>query len=258
VPVLERPDGARINYEVRGDGPLVVLALGFAATPQVYEGIVSDLAQDHRVVTWDPRGCGQSSQEGPYDVGTDAEDLTALIEEVGAPAVVFGVAHGVSITARALRQKPDLVKAMVTPGVATALIGHLDGTEGFAGSRTVIDMLIEQLRRDPRGSVRATIDSLNPQMTDAELKARVDATLAYASVDSTLERIESWLEDADALAELRALGGRLGVQWHEHDTWQAGAMDRVVELLPEAVVRQVEDGPLSRPDLAADMVRELE
>jgi hypothetical protein len=43
--------------------------------------------------------------------------------------------------------------------------------------------------------------------------------------------------------------------WHEHDPWQAGAIERARELLPQAVLVEVEDGPLSRPDLAADVVR---
>ena len=55
-----------------------MLSLGFAATPATYEGIVADLARDHRVVTWEPRGCGSSSEDGPFDIATDAEDLLAL------------------------------------------------------------------------------------------------------------------------------------------------------------------------------------
>lgn len=257
MPELERPDGARIRYEVRGQGPLVVLALGFAATPEVYDGVASDLARDHRVVSWDPRGCGDSSVEGPYSIATDAADLAALIGEVGPPVKIFGVAHGVNLTAACASSNPGLISSLTSPGVATALMDHLEGTEGFASSRTVTEMLVQQLRSDPRGSVRATIGSLNPQMTEDEIRARVESTLAYASVDATLERIESWLEHKSALDELRAFGNRLGILWHEHDPWQSGAVGRMGELLPEAVMRQVEDGPLSRPDLAAGLVREM-
>ena len=89
VPELERPDGARIHYEVRGEGPLVVLSLGFAATPATYEGLVADLARDHRVLTWEPRGCGNSSADGPFDIPTDADDLLALIHAVGPPAIAY-------------------------------------------------------------------------------------------------------------------------------------------------------------------------
>jgi len=70
-------------------------------------------------------------------------------------------------------------------------------------------------------------------------------------------RIESWLARESPIEELRALGDRLAVVWHEGDAWQSGAIPRVRELLPEARVIEVEDGPLSRPDLQAEVVRDL-
>jgi pimeloyl-ACP methyl ester carboxylesterase len=257
VPDLERPDGARIHYEVRGDGPLVVLTLGFAATPATYEGLASDLARDHRVVTWEPRGCGSSSAGGPFDIATDAADLLALIHALGEPAVVYAVGHGVNVSLRAAGDDADAVRALVSPGVVTALRAHLGDTEGFASSEPVIDMLVQQLRRDPRASVRATINSLNPQLGEDALRERVDETLAYTDAETTLERIESWLADDGALEGLRALGDRVGVVWHQEDPWQSGSVPRVRELLPEARIVEVDDGPLSRPDLAAAVVREM-
>ena len=257
MPELERPGGARIHYEVRGEGPLVVFTLGFAATPEVYEGVASDLERDHRVVTWHPRGCGESSPGGPFDIVTDADDLVGLIAELGGSAAVFAVGHGVNVTARAVTRDPEAVQGIVSPGIVTALRDHLTESEGFASSRPVIDMLVEQLRRDPRAAVRATIASLNPQHTEDELRARVDSTIAYTPTETTLERIEAWLADDDAIGELRSLGDRLAVLWHEGDSWQGGAVEQIGELLPEARLVHVEDGPLSRPDLAAEAVREL-
>jgi pimeloyl-ACP methyl ester carboxylesterase len=257
VPELERPDGARIHYEVRGEGPLVVLSLGFAATPATYEGLVTDLARDHRVVTWHPRGCGDSSDEGPFNIGTDADDLLALINALGPPTLAYAVGHGVDVTIRAASIDGEAVRAFVTPGIVTALREHLEGTEGFAASTTVTELLVEQLRRDPRAAIRATVGSLNPQLDDDALRARIDETLAYTSPETTLERIESWLTRESPLEQLRALGGRLAVVWQEGDPWQAGSIPRVRELLPDARVVEVEDGPLSRPDLAANVVREM-
>jgi pimeloyl-ACP methyl ester carboxylesterase len=257
MPELERPGGARIHYEVRGEGPLVVLSLGFAATPSTYEGIVSDLARDHRVVTWEPRGCGSSSADGPFDIATDADDLLGLIHELGPPAIAFAVGHGVDVTIRAMTADNEAVRAFVTPGIVTALREHLEGTDGFAASETVTEMLVEQLRRDPRASVRATIGSLNPQLDEEGLRARIDETLAYTSPETTLARIESWLARPSPLDQLRELGDRLAVIWQEGDSWQAGAIPRIRELLPDARVVEVEDGALSRPDLAANVVREM-
>ena len=257
MPELERPDGARIHYEVRGEGPLVVLALGFAATPATYDGLVEDLARDHRVATWDPRGCGRSTQEGPYDIATDAADLVALIHEVGAPATVFAVGHGSLVAPRARALDPDAISAMVSPALVVALRRHLGDTEGFGSSETVINLLVEQLRRDPRAAVRATIASLNPQYDEDELRARIDATLTYTAPETTLARIEAWLAEEDALDDLRTFGDRLAMLWYAGDSWQAGSVPRAQELLPEARVIELEDGTLSRPDLAANVVREM-
>jgi pimeloyl-ACP methyl ester carboxylesterase len=257
VPELERPDGARIHYEVRGEGPLVVLSLGFAATPATYEGIVADLARDHRVVTWEPRGCGSSSPDGPFDIATDADDLLALINELGPPATAYGAGHGVDVSIRAAAADRDAVRAFVTPGIVTAMREHLEGTEGFAASETVTELLVGQLRRDPRAAVRATVASLNPQLDEDALRARIDETLAYTSPETTLARIDSWLTRESPIDELRALGDRLAIVWHEGDSWQSGSIPRVRELLPEARIIEVEDGPLSRPDLQAEVVREL-
>jgi hypothetical protein len=105
--------------------------------------------------------------------------------------------------------------------------------------------------------VRATIDSLNPQMDEEGLRARVDETLEYTDPETTLERLESWLADESALEELRALGDRLAVVWHAEDSWQAGSIPRVRELLPDARIVEAEDGPLSRPDLQAAVIREM-
>lgn len=256
MPALERPDGARIHHEVRGDGPLVVLSLGYAATPVVYEELVADLARDRRVVTWHPRGCGQSSAEGPYDLDTDAGDLLALVRALGSPALLFAVGHGVSVCARASALEPESIRGLVTPGVVIALRDHVADSEGFASSATVTQLLVEQLRRDSRAAVRATIASLNPQLDEDALRARVDETLEYTAVETTLARVEAWLGHETALEELRGLGDRLAVMWHHGDSWQTGAIERVPELLPEARMVELPDGPLSRPDLAAAVVRE--
>jgi pimeloyl-ACP methyl ester carboxylesterase len=257
MPELERPDGARIHYEVRGEGPLVVMSLGFASTPATYEGLIADLGRDHRVLTWHPRGCGKSSADGPFDIPTDADDLLALIHGVGPPAIAYGAGHGVDVSICAATKDGDAIRAFVTPGIVTALRGHLEGTEGFAASQTVTDMLVEQLRRDPRAAVRATVGSLNPQLDEGALRARVDEVLNYASPETTLARLDSWLAGESPLEEVRALGDRLTVVWHADDSWQTGAIPRVRELLPDARIVEVEDGPLSRPDLAANVVREM-
>jgi hypothetical protein len=84
MPNLSRPGDVELHFEERGDGPLVVLAPYWSGQPDVYEGFLSDLSRDHRIVTWDARGTGESTHEGPYDLETDSSDLEAVLEHLGA------------------------------------------------------------------------------------------------------------------------------------------------------------------------------
>ena len=108
--------GARIHFDVRGTGPLLVLvgspmgADGFAATAAL-------LAPDHTVVTFDPRGTGRSPVD---DVDADspvplrAADLAALVEHLGqGPATLFGSSGGAVVSLALLQARPELVHAVV-------------------------------------------------------------------------------------------------------------------------------------------------
>ena len=88
--------------------------------------------------------CGNAAT---FTISTDADDLLALVHELGPPAVAYAAGHGVNVTTRAAAAEPEAIRAFVTPGIVTALREHLTGTEGFAASQSVSDMLIEQLRQ---------------------------------------------------------------------------------------------------------------
>lgn len=55
--------GAIIYYEVRGSGPVLLMMPGGPATGSVFREIARDLAPHYTVVTYDPRGLGQSSHD---------------------------------------------------------------------------------------------------------------------------------------------------------------------------------------------------
>src|SRR5687767_9789676 len=67
MPEALTDDGVTLHWEERGDplGPLLVASMHFSATPAVFEGLWADLARDHRLVVYDPRGAGLSTRAGP-------------------------------------------------------------------------------------------------------------------------------------------------------------------------------------------------
>lgn len=100
---LRVPD-ATLHYEVRGEGPLVVL-VGAPMDATFFAPLADLLAADHTVVTTDPRGVNRSRLDRPDQDSSPqqrADDLSRLLAHLGAgPATVFGSSGG-AVTALAL------------------------------------------------------------------------------------------------------------------------------------------------------------
>ena len=96
--------GARLHYEVRGEGPLV-LVIGSPMPAADFAPLAHALAGDHTVVTYDPRGLSHSTIDDPRQDATPelrADDVAALIDALGADrADVFGSSGG-AVTGLAL------------------------------------------------------------------------------------------------------------------------------------------------------------
>jgi hypothetical protein len=77
--------GARLYYEIRGSGPLLLL-LGSPMDSTGFAGIAAELADSHRVVSYDPRGISNSTREDPTQDLTpelQANDVHQVLSELG-------------------------------------------------------------------------------------------------------------------------------------------------------------------------------
>jgi pimeloyl-ACP methyl ester carboxylesterase len=75
--------GIELHYEVYGNGQPLVLIPGFAGGAWMWSRQVAPLATKFRVVTFDPRGVGQSSfGSEPLTIRLLADDLSALLREL--------------------------------------------------------------------------------------------------------------------------------------------------------------------------------
>jgi pimeloyl-ACP methyl ester carboxylesterase len=116
---LEVP-GARLSYDVRGSGPVLLLIPGGPADRGTFAGIAPVLAEHYTVVTYDPRGLsGSPMDDGSRRITVEdqADDAARLLAHVadagGEPAYVAGFSGG-GITALALAvSRPSLVRAVV-------------------------------------------------------------------------------------------------------------------------------------------------
>ena len=121
-------DGTEIAYELRGDGPPLVLVDGALCHRGM--GPMPDLAgrlQDRfTVVLYDRRGRGASGDTLPWAVEREVEDVAALIDAVGGSAHLFGIssgavlaleaaARGLPVSRVALYEPPLIVDAARDP-----------------------------------------------------------------------------------------------------------------------------------------------
>lgn len=116
---LELADGSLSLLEWDGpsaDAPLLVWlhATGFHAL--TYRGLLLDLARDFRVVAPDLRGHGDSTLparpgQGPVH-RLYAADVEALLQHLGAPALVAGHSLGTIIGMNLAARRPELVRAL--------------------------------------------------------------------------------------------------------------------------------------------------
>ena len=105
MPRLTVTDGTELHYDDVGAGRPVVLIHGWPLSGRSWEAQVPALvAAGHRVVTYDRRGFGWSSQPWTgYDYDTFAADLAALLEHLDLrDAVLVGFSMGGGEVARYL------------------------------------------------------------------------------------------------------------------------------------------------------------
>jgi 3-oxoadipate enol-lactonase len=138
--VLERP-GARLAYEVTGDGPAVVLVHGFGLDQRMWDPQAEHLAARFRVVRYDCRGFGAS---GPFDPAvpyTHAGDLVALLDHLAiGDAALAGLSFGGRVVLQATLAAPARVRGLVL------LDAVLDGVPWDPESAAGLDEVARQVR----------------------------------------------------------------------------------------------------------------
>lgn len=115
--MLRRPEGS-LEYDVTGDGPLVVCLPGMGELRGSYRFTVPALADaGFRVATLDLRGHGGSDATfSRYDDVAAGTDVLALVEELSGPAVLVGNSMGAGAAVLAAAERPDLVSGLVLVG----------------------------------------------------------------------------------------------------------------------------------------------
>jgi pimeloyl-ACP methyl ester carboxylesterase len=257
MPLVSRPDGVELAWFERGEGPSILFATNFWAYRELFEDVFAELAADHRVVTFDPRGTGESTRQGPYDLETDMADLVAIAEEAGPFAIGLAMGDASPRIVLLADRHPELVDQPIVPATTPFRRALGADTDAMAASDSVLDLLKQQFTRDYRGALHRLIADGNPQMDQDAIRERIARTLEECPQEASSARLDAWVE-SDASDAAQRLGDRLWLLAFGGDNpWFPGSLWNLVrDLVPEARFITLEDGPISRPDLTGEVVRQ--
>ncbi len=123
---------ARLRYEIRGEGPPVVLLNGIFQRLESWEPVLHHL-EGFALLRYDMRGQGESeAPEGIYTPGVHAEDLLGLLDRLGwKEAALVGLSNGGIVAMALALRAPERVRALVlactTPYLDPALRAKVEG-----------------------------------------------------------------------------------------------------------------------------------
>lgn len=115
--------GAQIYYEVIGAGDTVVLCHGLGGNAAVWFQQVPVLAKDHRVIVWDQRGFGRSTNDSERaDPSAAVHDLALLLDHLDVPkAHVVGQSMGGWAALGLALQEPERVRSVILSATSGGL-----------------------------------------------------------------------------------------------------------------------------------------
>jgi pimeloyl-ACP methyl ester carboxylesterase len=164
----------RFHYRVVGDraAPPVVMLHGIMGHSREWDVLVESLASTYLVIVVDQRGHGETQWASEYTAAVMADDLIALIEQLGLvePRVV-GHSMGAMAAMLAAARRPELVRQLVIVDV---------------GPDTVSGQLAIELAEFLRGLARASYGSVDEALAQWEANPFVRRDLLEHYVEHNL------------------------------------------------------------------------
>ena len=200
----ENSGSIQLYYEDHGQGRPVVLIHGYPLSGRAWDKQLPVLLEDgHRVITYDRRGFGKSSQPTTgYDYDTFASDLNALMEALDLRDVTL-VGHSMG-TGEVTRYLGKYGSARVARGVLISpippfLLQTDDNPEGVPGS--LFDGFMQQARDDAPAWMKGFLDNFynydklrGTRVSEQAYQASWNLAVS-ASATATVACIPTWETD---------------------------------------------------------------
>jgi pimeloyl-ACP methyl ester carboxylesterase len=236
---LQKANGTQLYYELRGNGPPLLLIMGATGYGGVFARFADLLADEFTVVMYDRRGNARSPKPAGWTETSpeqQADDAAALLAGLGlAPAAIFATSSAGIFALALLIRHPDAVRGAVLH--EPALFALFDDPDGV---RARVAQLVGQAMEEGGPAtaferfLRFGAGDANWERLQPEVQKRMLASCdTYFGVESGA--FDSYLPDAETLSSI-TIPITLVVSEHSH-AFFAQAAARLAQLLGVDIAR---------------------
>lgn len=203
-------NGVELYYELRGNGPSLLLIMGASGDGGVFDTFANLLADEFCVVMYDRRGNGRSSSPPGWNSTSpeeQADDAAALVDALGlAPAAVFGTSGGGLFALELLLRHPSAVRGCVLH--EAVLLALVDDPKG--ARETLTELLSEPLASGGPAAaferfIRFAATDANWERLSPVLRQRMlSSARTWLEIEAGSGRFDTYLPDAEAVASIAA------------------------------------------------------
>jgi pimeloyl-ACP methyl ester carboxylesterase len=231
-----RSGDAEIFYEIRGNGPPVVLLHPFPSHHEFWHPVAAALEARYRLVLPDLRGHGDSEiGEGPAFMSKYASDIARVLDANGIGQAAF---VGCSIGGYILFEFWRRYRARMTAIVLCDTRPQADNAEARANRLQVADTVLEQ-------GTEPFIDTMLPKLmgrttvsTRPDLVAGARAMMRKMSAEDISQVQRGMAERPDSVADLKTIN-----------------IPSLIVIGEEDVLSTVADGELMRQNIAGSQLK---
>ncbi len=156
-------DGVGLEVTDLGSGPALMLVHGFGGAKEDFSDQVEDLATDHRVITLDLRGHGESDgpeDEARYSLDRFASDLVNVLDALTVGQVrLLGHSMGGMVVRRFALAFPERLDALVLMDTSPGSLASLDSD--------IIDLGVQIAKEQGMDELKRVMDAFEPLGTPA-------------------------------------------------------------------------------------------
>ncbi|MEO0622605.1 MAG: alpha/beta hydrolase [Pseudomonadota bacterium] len=258
-------NGVTMRVVVDGTGPDVVFVPGGDQTAEAYSQQFALLRDEHRCITYDPRGAGETEAPSPpWSMSDYAVDCAAVIDAFCAGrAVVSGLSLGGLVTQQTAIDFPDKVRLAIPMGTSAYIDGFTrDWMQAEIDLRKSGVKLPEYFLAPHYAVYAFPAKALHDPVLWSEIKASYTERFADRDPQATIDQWEACLK-FDCREGLKTCPVPMHVISFSEDVQTAPAMCKVVaDLAPKGAFYEIPGlGHVSmlrhRPDAVADKLRQI-